>query len=159
MTSLKQYILSIVCAAAICSVITGITKESTHGRILKLVCSIFLVFQIIAPIPGLSKLSLADLEPLSLSEAKALAEEGSSLARQEKERVIIEETESYILSKAASQDPDFSVEVILCNGEDPIPVSVIISGSLTEAEKLNLQKLLEEDLAIAKENQIWIGGE
>ena len=76
----------------------------------------------------------------------------------EKEQVIIEETESYILSKAASQDPGFSVEVILSDGEDPIPESVVISGSLTEAEKQNLQKVLEEELAIAKENQIWIGG-
>lgn len=158
MTALKQYILSIVCAAVICAVITGITKESGHSRILKLVCGIFLALQIIRPLPGISKLSLADLEPLCLEDAKALTEEGRRLARQEKEQVIIEETESYILSKAASQDPGFSVEVILSDGEDPIPESVVICGSLTEEEKQNLQKVLEEELAIAKENQIWIGG-
>ena len=111
---------------------------------------------------GISILSAFTLEQLqeaiAFEDAKALTEEGRRLARQEKERVIIEETESYILSKAASQDPGFSVEVILSDGEDPIPESVVICGSLTEAEKQNLQKVLEEELAIAKENQIWIGG-
>ena len=139
--------------------VTAIEKDSAHGKIIKLVASIFLAIQILRPLPGIAKLRFEELSPVSIQDAKAIAQEGQLLARKEQEEVITEELEAYILSKDSPQDPEFEVQIFLSEGEPPVPVSAVIRGSLTQEEQQALQTVLEEDLEIAREHQRWIGSE
>jgi hypothetical protein len=47
--------------------------------------------------------------------------------------------------------------VYLSEDTIPVPISVEIRGSVSPYGKQQLTKLLEEELGIAKENQLWIG--
>ena len=63
--------------------------------------------------------------------------------------------EEYILEKAASLDTALSVTVTL--GEDNLPEMVYLRGSCAPGTKAELASMMETDLGISKENQLWTG--
>jgi hypothetical protein len=47
--------------------------------------------------------------------------------------------------------------VTLSDELPPVPVEVRLSGDISPYIKTRLQSILEDDLGISKENQIWTG--
>ena len=138
-------------------VITGIAgKKGTTGSIIKLVCSLFLSFSVIRPIAQIrvEEFSLYSSGILDRSEEAAAI--GKEISDDAISRIIKQETQAYILDKAASLGADIDAEVILSSGEPPVPTEIYIKGTITPYAKTRLQSILSGDLGIAKENQIWI---
>ena len=151
---MKAYILSVICAAFLCAIVSAmVDKKSTVGVILKLICGIFLTFTVVKPI---TEIQLNDLDFLSwdlAQEAEAVSNMGASQAQSELTAIINRELCAYILDKAQDFGGTLSVEVSL--DDACIPVSVVLTGTISSAGKDKLIQILIEDLGIAKENQIW----
>lgn len=154
MDSVKSYLLSVICGAIACALVSGLAdKKGTIGALMKLITGVFLVFTVISPIASLEieELSLftADLQ----EEAAAAAALGQEISEESLAAYIKEEAEAYILDKATSLNAALTAEVTL--GEDLQPESVILSGEISAYAKFRLETILEEDLGISKENQLW----
>ena len=90
-----------------------------------------------------------------MDDAKDAAAMGEKLARDSMADIIKEETEAYILDKAADLHVNLHVEVTV--GEDNLPTAVTLSGEASPYARRQIQAIIANDLGIAKENQKWIG--
>ena len=59
------------------------------------------------------------------------------------------------MDKAAALGIRVSVEVILADGDLPVPEQVLIKGAVSPYAKQKLTRMLSEDLGIAEEDQTW----
>lgn len=69
---------------------------------------------------------------------------------------IIAGTEAYILEKTKAMNVDLNVEVELSEDEVPMPAGVKLIGKVAPYAKSVLSDMIERDLNIPKECQIWI---
>ena len=154
MTAVKEYILSVVCAAVLCSILSGIAGEKgSAAPIRKLVCGIFLCFTVIAP---LGNLHLTDfLEPLGDIRQDALAASamGQTLYQESLSQVISEQVEAYILDKANERGLQLTVSVQ--PDETGKPHRATMVGEISESQQQELSSVLESELGIPKEHQQW----
>lgn len=157
MEALGQYILSVTAIALLCGVVSGIVRSGGAKEVIRLLCGLILAFAVIRP---LAHVNLKDLEEGSFpfaQEAEAMAAGGEEMARQALAEGIKAECEAYILDKAAAMDAAPQVEITLSQDEPPIPVAAAIRGSVSPQVQSQLATILETDLGIAKENQLWTG--
>lgn len=155
MEALRQYILSVVTAAMLCGIVTGLFPSGAGKQMVRLICGLFLAYTVLAPIsrgklPGLTDFSLGIPE-----EAAQAAAVGENLASDSMAEIIKSEAEAYILDKARSLQAEVTVEVSV--NEENVPNSVTVSGAVSPYVRRQLQRILESDLGIAKENQKWTG--
>lgn len=157
MESIRQYILSVTAAAVICGIISALLgKKGTTGAIGKLLSGIFLAMVILRP---LGKISLSDLTEFTDSyafQANCIAQEGESLANEALADIIKERTQAYILDKADALGVSVSVEVQLSRGTPQLPETVTVRGAVPPYQRRQLMDVLENDLGIPEEKQIWI---
>lgn len=156
MDGLRQYIISVTAAGVLCAVIRSVLGEKgTVGALLKLVSGIFLAFVVARPLAKVEIMDASALwEDFSI-QADSAAEAGENLAREAMADIIITQTQAYILDKGAELGLELSVQVTL--DEDNVPVSVTITGAASPAARTALQNQIQQNLGIAKENQIWTG--
>lgn len=155
MDALRQYIISVVAAAMICGIITGLFQKGTAREIIKLVCGLFLAYTVLAPVTRLDFNQLTTLPFSGATDAAEAAAVGESLSKEALAERIKEETQAYILDKASKLGAVLDVEVAL--DDDNIPVSVTLRGEVSPYERRKLQSTIALDLGIAKENQQWTG--
>lgn len=124
---------------------------------LKLICGLFLAFTVAEPFATVSitdfTLFTADIH----ADAQAAVADGKEYVRISIRDIIKDETEAYILDKAEALGADIEVDVTVSGDYQPIPKTVCIAGSVSPYAKARLENMLEEDLGIGKEGQLWIG--
>jgi len=156
MSSLKQYLLSVIICAIVCSVISCFfKKKSANGMTIQLLSGIFMTITIISP---LMKVQLPDLNIYYDSiyhDALQITNDAKYQTRNHTSQIIKENTEAYILVKADSMNADITVDVVLDQSDPPIPVEVYINGTVSPYEKSVLSEYIQTNLNITKENQIW----
>lgn len=156
MAALCQYVFSVTAAAIICGIVMSITQKSSIQPILKLVCGMFLAFTVVKPV---TQIDLAELMEVSLpysQDAVQAADLGENSSQEAMAAIIKDETEAYILDKAAALNVSLKVEVTV-DGDPPVPTAVRLSGEVSPYAKQQLEQILYEDLGISKENQQWTG--
>lgn len=155
MEALRQYVISVVTAAMICGIVTGLFPSGTAKQVVKLICGLFLAYTVLSPISKVELSQLTDIPAQYSEDAAAAAALGESLAQNSMAGIIKAETEAYILDKAESLRAEVTVEVTV--NEDNVPSAVTISGEASPFARRQLQSILETDLGIPKENQKWTG--
>lgn len=154
---MRQYLLSIVGAAIICSIAKNISNEKTlSGAMLRLVAGIIMTVTVLAPVVNLDLNDLPLMTANFMDEASAIAAEGEEMAASARNAIISDRAEAYILDKAAAFGAALEVEVTISDGT-MMPEGARIKGAISPYAKLQLQRIMEQDLQIAKENQQWIG--
>lgn len=157
MEAVGSYIVSVSSAAIFCGIIKSILpSKGTGSAMLRLVSGIFLVFVAIRP---LTQVELAELPVLSqtyISEGEAASADGEVLAYDTMMDIIKSQSEAYILDKARSLQAELTVAVSLSDDAPPVPAAVQLSGSISPYAKRRLEAILQDELGISKENQIWI---
>ena len=149
--------LTIVVTALVCAIISDLIQDPVSNAIVKMISGMILTITILAPIGSLDFSSFYDFDISIADAASAAADEGFALSREALYSRIKLETESYIQEKAETMNIDICAEISLSNEDLPVPVSAVISGSVSPFEKQQLQELMETDLRITKENLVWIG--
>lgn len=158
MDGLRQYFISVISAAMICAVMSGILgKKGTIGSLIKLICGVFITLTVIKPIANIQIEHFLTLSDSYQEDAMAAVMMGEKMTEDTLSEIIKTETEAYILSKAKSLNVKVSAEVTLGDGNPPMPVSVVIRGDISPYAKGRLMAIIEEDLGITKENQLWTG--
>lgn len=158
MADLGRYIVSVSAAAIFCGILKSILpSKGACGSILRLLTGIFLSFAVIRPLAQVNIGALPVLSHTYLSEAEAAALDGEVFSRDALADIIKSRTEAYILDKARLLQAELTVSVTLSGDMPPVPVSVRLSGNLSPYARSRLAEILQRELGIAKENQIWIG--
>lgn len=156
MDTFREYLLAVVAAAMLCAVVTSLHgKGSFHTTTLKLICGVFMLLVLVSPIADIkirSPLKVLDDVSLQADQITAAAADSS---RESVSAIIKERTQAYILDKAADSGITLSVEVTLSDGDLPEPVSVHLQGSISPYKKKILSEIIETDLGIPQEAQIW----
>ena len=156
MEQLREYVISLAAAAILVGIVTGLTgKKDTAGTLLRLVAGLFLAFTVVRPVVELEIGDIGAYVTGFSKDGQAAVSEGTDLAADAVRSYIKTHTEAYILDKAEQYGASLEAEVIL--GEDDLPVSVRLAGRISPYGKLRLQELLETELGIGREEQIWIG--
>lgn len=156
MESIKTYLLSICGAAFICAVINGFWSKKSYGALGKLMTGLFLALSILQP---LSKADIQIQNDYFLRfdhESQKAIQAGKEESISALCELIKENTAAYILQRAQSLHVQITVDVAVAQGDVPIPEMVYITGNIAPYAKQQLQEMIENDLGIPKENQIWI---
>ena len=151
MEALRQYVISVVAAAMLCGIVVRLFPNGSGKQVGKLICGLFLAYTVLSPISRVDFSKLPDFSLRCMDDAEDAAAMGENLARDSMADIIKEETEAYILDKAA----DLHAEVTV--GEDSLPTAVTLSGEASPYARRQIQAMIANDLGISKENQKWIG--
>ena len=153
-----EYVLSILSAGMlVCICCSLFDEKSTVGTLIRVMGGLLLSFVILSPVTNWNFDAVASFAESFESAGNLAAETGSNLAAEEAGLIIREELSAYILDKAADLQTDLQVEILLSNDSIPTPESVTLIGTVTPYAKIKLQKILEQELGIPKERQIWTG--
>lgn len=158
MENVAGYLIRVTAAAIFCAIIKAISgKNGTVGAVIRLLTGLFLAVSVVSPLATRSVGSMdAFLDGFSM-DASFAAEEGSAMSDNMRRKGIKEGLEAYILDKAMDHGAQIQVEVTLSEDDPPLPCTALISGNISPLEKSELSRILEKDLGIPKEAQLWIG--
>lgn len=155
MIFLQKYILSVICAALICGIITDLAAKTTFQKQLQFLCGVFLTVAMVQPLIHLN------IDPNSFfnigahTDSVELITRGEEQTRYQIGAVIQEQCEAYILSEAKKQNSDISVNVTLDSSDPPKPLYVHLSGEMDSEKKAMLEEIIAEDIGVPKERQLW----
>lgn len=156
MDSIKSYLLSLISAAVICSIISiFIKKDSAYGSAIKIMCGVFLLVTAISPVLRVQIHNFTGYWDDLHSDANFIIENSEADAFEEACNIIKAQSEAYILDKASLLGLDVKVVITLNDTVPPSPYIVEIKGAVSPYLKQKLQKIILDDLAIPEERQIW----
>ena len=153
MEALRQYILSVVAAALLCGLVTGVMPSGRAKQIIRMVCGLFLAYTVLQGLTGM-EWRMPQWTDLAADDARQAAALGESIGEESRAKIISEQTRAYILDKAAALGLALEAEVTLDEGL--VPRSVTIRGQAAPYERRQLQSTIALELGIPKEKQQWI---
>lgn len=153
MEALRQYSISVVAAALLCGLVTGLMPGGRAKDIIKVVCGLFLAYTVLQGLTGMDW-KMPGLTDFAADDARQAAALGESLGEDAMAQIIMEQTRAYILDKAAAMGLALEAEVTL--DESLVPWAVTIKGQAAPYERRQLQSTIALDLGIPKERQQWI---
>ena len=122
---------------------------------MKLLCGIFLTIELVQPFLRADIKIITETSADFMQDGQRIAERGKDMAQDALSGVIESELEAYVLEKAGISSEDLALEITL--NSDYVPVSARITGNESSQVQAQLETILEADLGITKENQIWSG--
>ena len=155
MDSLKSYLLSVLVIAFVCSMIHRLVSNRTNAAVLKMITGIIVMIVVLQPLKGMR---IGSLGQFSMDVKEQIAD-AIGTGEQEREKalsdIIRQEVVTYILRQAKMLHADVAVNVILSDTSMPVPEYVRISGNVAPYAKQQLINIIERELGVAEENQIW----
>lgn len=156
MDGLGGYALRIISGALICGIILSLVKEQTAQGVMKLLCGAVLTMLVVWPLSDVDLSRLPELLPEGL-DGRAYIAEGENMARETMAQLIKAETEAYILDKANSLHAALQVEVSVSGDSPPVPVEAALTGKVSPYARSEMERILQKELGIPKENIQWTG--
>ena len=151
MDTLRQYILSVICAAIVC----GMLQLLLGGSVMKLFAGLVVTIVAISPIlKGELQLDM-NWNEIAVDSRWAIKEGEDTALRQMSEHIKTQ-TQSYIISRAEELDAEISVEVELSDHVPPVPAAVTVWGDVAPYTKKQLARYMEKELGIDEDQQRWI---
>ena len=155
MDSLREYVLGIVAAALLCGILIRLPQNSGSKDIIRMLCGVFMTIALTLPIVGRKGIRWEFILPEIEQQAQDISAEGTAAAENTRREFIKQRVQAYILSRAEELETEIQAEVTL--GENCIPVSVTIAGSISPQNRSRLSQVIASELGIPKEQQEWIG--
>lgn len=156
MEAIQSYVLSVTSAAILCTIAQRLMGgKGSAAAIIRILCGAIMATVILKPIGNLALPDLSrywtDLE-YDISAAVAA---GTEHTHQELHNRISQNTVAYIQKQAAALGMSVDVNVELDNSPIPVPVRIELSGSISPIAQKTLSELIETDIGIREEDQIW----
>lgn len=152
MPALRQYLFSLVAAAIVCGVVSALGQLSGSKKLVRLLCGLFLVLTALQPLINLTGVRFEGLEDYR-QQARAYVEEGKARSELAWRGIIKDRCCAYILDEAAKLQAQLEVEVVL--SPEGMPHQVQLTGRCSPHAKARLSTIIQEQLGITKENQLW----
>lgn len=156
MEAIKEYLVCVTASAIVCGVGKKLAGEKgATASIIKLICGLFLCMAVVSPFVDFRIGDLADLTSRFQLDAQAFVAEGENYSQETMASIIKQQTQAYILDKALALGASVTVEVTLRDTMPPVPCGVCITGKISPYAKARLSALLETELGIGEEAQVW----
>ena len=149
----KEYILSVIGCVLFCGILSNLISELRFQKLIRLISGTLLSLVILGQLPSID---IGDslrfkIEKFSPEEYVNL---GEQIAQKEQEQCIKEACESYISNKANEMGRSVTSDVYLDGQMRPYRAQLY--GYVDTELQSDLTSILEKDLGITKENQLWI---
>ena len=157
MSDIGQYVYTVILAAVFVGVLLAVAPEKgTIRATVGLVAGSFLVTVVISPMVGLRTYDLNNYFLDIETDASDIIENARLQTEEEIASVIKAETEAYISSIALEYGVDVQVEIGM-NKESPYaPEEIKIIGAVSPLVKQRLVSVIEKDIGLSEEAQIWM---
>ena len=155
MNGVYKYILHVICTVMLCGVVSILFSEE-KSSVIKLVTGFIITAVVISPLLHKKTINLDALVAEYTDDSNFAVAEGEQAAREASEEFIKSKMETYILNKAEAMGSRIHVNVILSETKIPTPAEIKVSGTISPYVKEQLSVCIQNDLGIAKDNQIWI---
>jgi len=155
MQGIQAYILAVIGSVLICSLVFEVAKNTYAKETIKLICGMFITLMIIYPFIRIDMLSMEEFSAFMELDTETAALQGKDMVNEVLHDHIKYKVEAYILEKAEWWNGKITADVIL--NQENIPVKVTVNGEISPYGKQYLERIIEEDLGITKENQTWSG--
>ncbi len=157
--AIRTYLLGVVAAALLSSILLALIPEGTIKRVGTIVAGLFLILVCLEPIHSLNITDLAQ-SIARIDMQNGAAQSGVEVRSLDLTSELIKQnTEAYILDKAASMGVVLTADVTVSTaGDYPFPASVVLKGKLTRDQREFLTEYIEANLAISAQAQEWIVG-
>lgn len=132
-----------------------LTAVSGGNRQVKWLCGLVLIFLVLSPVRQMDLDFVWELSDEIGQEARSITDSAQEEALHQIREGIIERTRTYILDEAESLGADIQVLSLSLEEDGFVPVRVELQGDISPYDRMRLSDLLEEDLGIGKEGQIW----
>ena len=156
MSAVGQYLVGITSAALICGVLTSLMgKNHPQVSIVRMIFGTFLTLSVISPVKNVQLLDIGDYFDSLQLDAQYHASGGEDAYIEQLREIIKSNTEAYILDKASSMGLTIYVDVEVNHLDSPVPISVVITGTVSSYNKQRLADIIANDLGISEESQTW----
>ena len=155
---LRTWILCLCGTALLCSVAMALTPDGTVKQTVKLVCGFAVLLALLGLFKGFAYPDFSAYISEYKSSAGHVTEEAVETASKSTRFIIEEKCAAYILDKAASMGVGIENASVTARWSDDgywYPVSAKMGGSFKEEEKLSLSGVIEAELGIPPDEQIW----
>ena len=153
---IDNYILRLVFAGIICGIITSIVAGKSGGStVIRVICGFFLTVTAVSSLLNLKVTDIEDYFENIHLDAQTYVEAGTALADSETALFIKDQMETYILDKASAMGVQIQVEIEMSEDPKNLPDSVAITGSVSPYNRKLLKNMINGDLGIPEEKQIW----
>lgn len=149
----KEYILSVIGCVLFSGIISQIALDLRYKKMIHMACSVLVTIVILGPLTSFKIKDALKFE-MEIYSPDIYLDIGKQTAQITREECIKSACESYIANKANGLGLEVTSEVFL--NENLIPYFVRIYGQADADAEHCLKELLEKDLGITKENQVWI---
>ena len=155
METVKQFVISITAAAAVCSIVLILVPpKGSTGQLIRMVAGLFMAITALKPILSFSISGLEDFALQIGREGDEAVSYGESVTRAKMEEAVTERMRQLILDRAESMGASLQISLIL---NDMVPERVIINGPVSPYAKGELSAWIEANLGISGEAQEWNG--
>ena len=156
MERLQEYIISVLTAAIIAGISTKLVKKpDTAAAVVRLVTMLFVTLVVASPLVDIHITDISSYIDSMRTDSLTVVNQGQDMAKEASAEIIIEKTEAYIMDKAGTYGANITADISISDYEELIPDRVVIEGNVSPYAKNMLKQMIEEDLGISRENQIW----
>ena len=154
---LSAWVRTLAVGAVFCGVVLLLIPEGAEKRASRLTCALMLTILMIAPLRRLDPQKLTGLLTMKRMETAGFTEDADELSMELYTRIIREEIEEYIWDAARKLGiGELGIRLRLKEtGGLPCPWSIDLTGTVTEEQKEKLSLLLEGELGIPRQRQMW----
>lgn len=155
MSVLGSFTYRILCSVVLYSILSSLLPEGQIKKQLRIVFGIFLTMILLS---SAVDFELPDFEGIKADfehQAQTAVAAGEAYSLQQKQKIIKETLEAYILDKADTYGCRLTVRVEV--NDDGYPESVYLWGKIPSDIQKKMESMLSEELGIAKEDQQWNG--
>lgn len=152
MQGIGSYVLQLCAGAFLIGILHLISGDNSQ---IKGICSLFLIFLALSPVRKIELDFVWELTDEIEQEAESITQQAQEETLRQIRTGIISRTQAYILDEAESLGADIQVVSLSLEDDGFIPVRVELQGDISPYDRMLLSDLLEEDLGIGKEGQIW----
>lgn len=145
--------MTVICASLVTGILLSLTQGKAAQGVMKLLSGIFLTLTLLDPLTSLDWEEMLSLPDPSAAEAMAAA--GENMAKEALGDIIKQECETYIRDKATDLHENVQVEILLSEGDPPVPVAAVLTGRVSPYGKSRIEGILLRDLGIPKEKVEW----
>lgn len=157
MSNAGEYIYTVIVAAVFSAVLQTILPEKgTAKSMIRLTLGVFLFIVILSPFIKVRVDGMLAYVSNIETDASTIIAEAQENTAQEIRGVILQNTEAYILGKAADLGADIRVEITLQEDGSFTPKWIKITGAISPMAKKQLSAVIKSDLGISEELQTWV---
>lgn len=157
MNLLSGILFRVTAAAIICAVLRGLPLSGSIKKLMQILCGIFMLLTVFSVHEAGSLDGCGDILGNVSQQAQDIVQNSKEDTLEQMRKIIIAETEAYILDKAKNYGAELSVEVSVNDSDLPVPCGVTIRGSVSPYARRQLQQIIADDLGIETGEQEWVG--